>query len=185
MVPDVFVTVDEVTLGRDELMLLLVTVVPALTLAFRLIGWWFGCRGRRTKVAGAYEDDDVDDRTQRVVCSRAVSNFSLGACGISLRYAYLSQRGHYPDDLEKANQDCFTVIERFNDQPDQMFLGVFDGHGEYGDDCSRFVRDEIHGELISQIRFDPVCARATQARHAGAPRRRINHAQTHRALISA
>lgn len=148
-------------LDRDLVVLLVVVLVPALSLVLHVVGRWLGgCKGRlgcrkgRTKVAHSNDDDD-DERQRRVVCSRAPSTFALGACGISLRYAYLSQRGHYPDDLEKANQDCFKIVEHFNDQPDQMLLGVFDGHGEYGDDCSRFVRDEIKGELIRQIRFDP------------------------------
>ena len=35
------------------------------------------------------------------------------------------------------------VIPNFNGQKDQIFLGVFDGHGVDGDSCSYFVRDNI------------------------------------------
>merc|ERR1719293_551916 len=44
-----------------------------------------------------------------------------------VRYAYVSQRGYYPDDLEKANQDAYA-IEKIGNGND-YFLGVFDGHG--------------------------------------------------------
>ena len=49
--------------------------------------------------------------TARIECSEAPEVFSIGktASGatLQLRYAYLCQRGYYPDDLFKANQDSF------------------------------------------------------------------------------
>ena len=97
----------------------------------------------------------------RIVCSREPQSlFELGitpnGVGITLRYAYVSQRGYYPDDLYKANQDAFKISTKFNqsDKP-QMLLGVFDGHGGEGDRCSYFVRDKIEVELADQMKKQP------------------------------
>jgi len=57
-----------------------------------------------------------------------------------LRYSYLSQRGYYPESLDKPNQDSFCIHTPFGTSPDDHFFGVFDGHGEYGAQCSQFVK---------------------------------------------
>ena len=88
--------------------------------------------------------EEVNARIQ--CCDKAVLH-TLGKSGITLRYAYLSQRGYYPEDLYKANQDAFKVIPAFNGDPNNMFMGVFDGHGSDGDACSYFVRDNIEANL--------------------------------------
>lgn len=72
---------------------------------------------------------------------------------ITLRYGWLCQRGLYPDDPDKENQDSFKIIPAFDGEERTILMGVFDGHGEYGDDCSRFVRDNIEEYLI-QARKD-------------------------------
>ena len=76
-----------------------------------------------------------------------------------LSYVYVSQRGYYPNGnihiclwlcfvtycwiaLSKANQDSYTVCERFGDDNCHLF-GVFDGHGEFGDFCSHFAADQV------------------------------------------
>ena len=62
----------------------------------------------------------------------------------NLRYASLTQRGYYPEDLEKDSQDALTVITDLGGKEGTLLAGVFDGHGEYGDDCAGFVRDNIN-----------------------------------------
>ena len=101
-----------------------------------------------------------DTFTQRSDCARIQCcdqplEHTLGKSGITLRYAYLSQRGYYPEDLYKANQDAFKVIPSFNGDPNNMFLGVFDGHGSDGDACSYFVRDNIEANLKRAIEKHP------------------------------
>jgi len=95
-----------------------------------------------------------DEVNARIVCSKETERFTLGKSGVTLRYAYLSQRGYYPEDLYKANQDSFKIVRNFDGKSsdiDQIFFGVFDGHGVDGDSCSYFVRDNIEGELKKQI----------------------------------
>ena len=88
--------------------------------------------------------------------SPAAENFELveadGTHELTLRYAALSQRGYYPDDLHKANQDSFVVHRAFGDVEGHIFFGVFDGHGKTGDLCSRFVRDRICDEMSKQLK---------------------------------
>jgi len=62
-----------------------------------------------------------------------------------LRCAAVSLRGNYPEKpAGYENQDAYTIEEG----GDGVLTGVFDGHGEYGDDCAAFVRENI-GETLS------------------------------------
>jgi len=81
----------------------------------------------------------------------ATQTHTLGETGWRLQHAYRSQRGYYPDDLEKANQDAFHVAAGFAGKADQFLMGVFDGHGEEGDLCSLFVRNRLEALLIEAM----------------------------------
>lgn len=70
-----------------------------------------------------------------------------------LRYSYLSQRGYYPDALDKANQDSFCIHTPFGTSPEDVFFGVFDGHGEFGAQCSQFVKRKLCENLLRNSRF--------------------------------
>ncbi|XP_019448371.1 PREDICTED: protein phosphatase 2C and cyclic nucleotide-binding/kinase domain-containing protein-like isoform X3 [Lupinus angustifolius] len=70
-----------------------------------------------------------------------------------LRYSYLSQRGYYPDALDKANQDSFCIHTPFGTSPDDHFFGVFDGHGEFGAQCSQFVKSRLCENLLRNSKF--------------------------------
>ncbi|KAK9947785.1 hypothetical protein M0R45_003390 [Rubus argutus] len=70
-----------------------------------------------------------------------------------LRYSYLSQRGYYPDALDKANQDSFCIHTPFGTNPDDHFFGVFDGHGEFGAECSQFVKRKLCENLLRNNKF--------------------------------
>lgn len=75
-----------------------------------------------------------------------------------LRYSYLSQRGYYPEALDKANQDSFCIHTPFGTSIDDHFFGVFDGHGEFGTQCSQFVKRKLCENLLRNAKFhtDPV-----------------------------
>ncbi|OVA20281.1 Cyclic nucleotide-binding domain [Macleaya cordata] len=70
-----------------------------------------------------------------------------------LKYSYLSQRGYYPEALDKANQDSFCIHTPFGTNPDDHFFGVFDGHGEFGAQCSQFVKRKLCENLLRNGRF--------------------------------
>ena len=66
-----------------------------------------------------------------------------------MRYGVLSQRGYYPEDLLKVNQDKYIVQTDVGAKMD-MILGVFDGRGPEGDMCAGFVRKHMVNELKAQ-----------------------------------
>ena len=63
--------------------------------------------------------------------------------GIRMRFAYLSQRGKYPDDPDKPNQDAYCIKHNFTNQMEDAFFGVFDGHGKDGHGCAQFTRTHL------------------------------------------
>ncbi|KAL1195600.1 Protein phosphatase 2C and cyclic nucleotide-binding/kinase domain-containing protein [Cardamine amara subsp. amara] len=75
------------------------------------------------------------------------------SCNYELRYSFLSQRGYYPDALDKANQDSFAIHTPFGSNSDDHFFGVFDGHGEFGTQCSQFVKRRLCENLLRHGRF--------------------------------
>jgi hypothetical protein len=95
-----------------------------------------------------------DEVAARVEASEKPQLFDLGG-GFTLRYGYMSQRGYYPESLDKNNQDAFKVVRAFNGVADHLLLGVFDGHGGDGDGVSYFVRDHIEAELKRMMAAHP------------------------------
>jgi serine/threonine protein phosphatase PrpC len=61
----------------------------------------------------------------------------------SIEYAYVSQRGYYPEAPNKSNQDTYCVQTEFMGNPNRHLFGVFDGHGTQGTACSIFARDNV------------------------------------------
>uniref|UniRef100_A0A1S3Z468 protein-serine/threonine phosphatase n=1 Tax=Nicotiana tabacum TaxID=4097 RepID=A0A1S3Z468_TOBAC len=80
-----------------------------------------------------------------------------------LRCSFLSQRGYYPDALDKANQDSFCIHTPFGTSPNDHFFGVFDGHGEFGAQCSQFVKKKLCENLLRNSKFH---SDAVEACHA-------------------
>ena len=76
---------------------------------------------------------ESSDQPQTVLLPR--SNYSI-------TYAYVSQRGYYPQEMNKANQDAYCVHTCFNNNQEQLLFGVFDGHGDYGTETAQFARDK-------------------------------------------
>lgn len=69
--------------------------------------------------------------------------------GVKMRYAYMSQRGYYPESLDKDNQDAFLIVSHFGaPSENQAFFAIFDGHGKDGHHCARFARDHVRHDLL-------------------------------------
>eukprot|EP01018_Ginkgo_biloba_P033871 Gb_14360 [translate_table: standard] len=75
------------------------------------------------------------------------------ACNYELKFSYLSQRGYYPEALDKANQDSFCIHTQFGKDTNDHFFGVFDGHGEFGTQCSQFVKKNLCENLLRDREF--------------------------------
>lgn len=74
---------------------------------------------------------------------RARPGHGAASVGAQIRYAWASQRGYYPDALQKENQDALCVQKNVGGEPDCCFFGVFDGHGTAGTQCATFARDKV------------------------------------------
>ncbi|EGB05075.1 hypothetical protein AURANDRAFT_3791, partial [Aureococcus anophagefferens] len=59
-----------------------------------------------------------------------------------MTYAFVSQRGYYPHQLRKPNQDAY-VCASLNRDANAYVLGVFDGHGAEGDLCAQFAARKL------------------------------------------
>lgn len=66
-----------------------------------------------------------------------------------MRYGYVCQQGYYPDKPGYVCQDYCTVIEKFENNPNQLFFGVFDGHGKVG--CGDVVAKKTKDYLPKKI----------------------------------
>ena len=89
--------------------------------------------------------------------SKAFKKVSFEFGKYSLRYAWVSQRGYYPEDLDKHNQDAHLEVETFGKDKgidDCAYFAVYDGHGKTGDLCSIFTRDRMPKMLAEEIAKD-------------------------------
>ena len=93
---------------------------------------------------------------------------------LQVKYAYVTQRGFYPDAMDKANQDAFIVKKDVAGDPDTMFFGVFDGHGTAGTECAKFARDKVRRALPAPH----FCRSADDAACTGWGRAYRAHAET-------
>ncbi len=84
---------------------------------------------------------DASEAAKEIICG-----------GLRLRYAFFSQKGYYPDDPNKANQDAYSILENFGGRgSNDAFFAVYDGHGRDGDLCAQFARDKIPGHLAKHF----------------------------------
>ena len=74
------------------------------------------------------------------------------SCNFTMKYFYVSQRGYYPNAMGKANQDSYAICERFMNDKNTHFFGIFDGHGEYGDSCSHFAANAVPRKLAAELK---------------------------------
>eukprot|EP00592_Proboscia_alata_P004130 CAMPEP_0194365840 /NCGR_PEP_ID=MMETSP0174-20130528/13828_1 /TAXON_ID=216777 /ORGANISM="Proboscia alata, Strain PI-D3" /LENGTH=678 /DNA_ID=CAMNT_0039140683 /DNA_START=103 /DNA_END=2139 /DNA_ORIENTATION=- len=65
--------------------------------------------------------------------------------GVRARYAYVSQRGYYPDEANKANQDAYSVNHNLCEKSNfnSHLFAVYDGHGRDGHKCAQYSRDNV------------------------------------------
>jgi serine/threonine protein phosphatase PrpC len=70
---------------------------------------------------------------------------------MNLKYVYVSQRGFYPSDPNKANQDSYLICESLLGDHSCNLFGIFDGHGAFGDLCSHYAADETPKQLVKAM----------------------------------
>eukprot|EP00195_Chlamydomonas_chlamydogama_P010756 CAMPEP_0202906016 /NCGR_PEP_ID=MMETSP1392-20130828/37031_1 /ASSEMBLY_ACC=CAM_ASM_000868 /TAXON_ID=225041 /ORGANISM="Chlamydomonas chlamydogama, Strain SAG 11-48b" /LENGTH=1079 /DNA_ID=CAMNT_0049594355 /DNA_START=194 /DNA_END=3430 /DNA_ORIENTATION=- len=93
------------------------------------------------------------DYKSRLASSEGTQTLYFPQHGFTLRYAFVSQRGYYPDSPDKANQDSLCIHPHFGGDGEQALFCVFDGHGEYGTQCSQFARDKVPENLLNNAQL--------------------------------
>lgn len=58
--------------------------------------------------------------------------------------------------MSKPNQDSYLICERFLNDPNCHVFGVFDGHGQFGDQCSHFAVDNV-SDIACTMRYQTLC----------------------------
>lgn len=110
---------------------------------------------------GGRGSSGLDGRRRRhVLTQSAVGSAAVPSHGLLLEYSSLTQRGHYPDSPERENQDSFVVKTQLQGNPNLHLFAVFDGHGQFGAQCSGLLRERLADILSGDSRLldDPVKA---------------------------
>ncbi|KAI4317699.1 hypothetical protein L6164_025549 [Bauhinia variegata] len=92
-------------------------------------------------------------RAQRkhILTQRSLECVPVPSHNFILEYSVLTQRGYYPDSPDKENQDSYCIKTQIQGNPSAHFFGVYDGHGQFGSQCSNFVKDR----LVETLADDP------------------------------
>lgn len=69
--------------------------------------------------------------------------------GYAFQFAFVSQRGLYPDSPKKPNQDSYSAIPKLTDK--SAFFGVYDGHGAEGHKVAWYARDTLPSRLSAAL----------------------------------
>ncbi|KAL8171332.1 hypothetical protein V2J09_023136, partial [Rumex salicifolius] len=107
-----------------------------------------------------HEPGDRGSHAIPVFSERSLDSVSIPSHNFQLEYTVLTQRGYYPDSPDKENQDSYCIKTQINGNPNVHLFGVFDGHGQFGTQCSNFVKERLV-ELLSgepMLLDDPVRA---------------------------
>ncbi|XP_044498045.1 probable protein phosphatase 2C 35 [Mangifera indica] len=97
---------------------------------------------------------------KHLITRRTLESAPVPLHNYKLEYSFLTQRGHYPDSPDKENQDSFCIKTQVQGNPNVHFFGVFDGHGQFGTQCSNFVQQKLIEVLENEplLLDDPVRA---------------------------
>ena len=106
------------------------------------------------KSAGPSTRLTQEEIRKRTDASKAAETIKYG--DMTLQYCYVSQRGFYPDELTKENQDKYclhpqVLLKGGTGERKIAFFGVFDGHGKSGHHCARFVETELPKTLFEKL----------------------------------
>ncbi|CAI0466481.1 unnamed protein product [Linum tenue] len=99
-------------------------------------------------------------KSKHLLTQRSLETISIPSRNFKLLYSVLTQRGYYPDQPDKENEDSFVIKTRLQGNPDIHFFGVFDGHGQFGAQCSNFVKNRLVEILANDptLYDDPITA---------------------------
>ncbi|KAK7387833.1 hypothetical protein VNO78_22628 [Psophocarpus tetragonolobus] len=88
---------------------------------------------------------------KNILAQKSLKHVPVPSHNFILEYTFLTQRGYYPDSPAKENQDSFCITTQIQGNPNAHFFAVYDGHGQFGTQCSNFVKDR----LVDKLSNDP------------------------------
>eukprot|EP00980_Cylindrotheca_fusiformis_P028148 scaffold22583_cov106-Cylindrotheca_fusiformis.AAC.19 len=127
---------------------------------------------QKTDVA-TYSSDDIEtlqpqlnsnghlveeEVVKRTTCSKKVETATLGNHDegphtiTEIKYAYLTQRGFYPDNTSKPNQDAYSITLGLGGEEGDAMFAVYDGHGSHGHDCAIFAKKQLPKSVAKFVR---------------------------------
>ncbi len=83
--------------------------------------------------------------------SSGKNNMTFAIDYLQFQGACLTQRGYYPDEMDKENQDSYSCHTKFGDQPGSAFFAVYDGHGRDGHLVSKYTQKFLPLEIATQL----------------------------------
>ncbi|KAK7363660.1 hypothetical protein VNO77_05810 [Canavalia gladiata] len=106
------------------------------------------------------EDGSYPGHRKNILAQRSLKHVPVPSHNFILEYTFLTQRGYYPDSPDKENQDSFCICTQIQGNPSVHFFGVYDGHGQFGSQCSNFVKNRLVEKLSNDTALleDPVQA---------------------------
>lgn len=87
--------------------------------------------------------------------------------GFKFRWAAVSQRGYYPSQADKANQDAYVVHTELLG-PNKHWFSVYDGHGPVGEKCSQFARETVPKQFVAAMKSGKSISESLRAAHLNA-----------------
>ncbi|KAB5537420.1 hypothetical protein DKX38_014953 [Salix brachista] len=98
--------------------------------------------------------------SKHILTQRSLEIVPVPSQNYEMQYSVFTQRGYYPDSPDKENQDSFCIRTQIQGNPNVHFFGVFDGHGHFGTECSKFVKNRLAEILANdpELLDDPVKA---------------------------
>ncbi|CAI9762667.1 unnamed protein product [Fraxinus pennsylvanica] len=104
------------------------------------------CCSRFRRTSGGDNKEELGvypGQNKHILANSLVEIVNVPSHNFRLEYSVLTQRGHYPETPGKENQDSYCIKKNIQGNPDVHFFGVFDGHGQFGTECSNFVKDRL------------------------------------------
>lgn len=113
-----------------------------------------------------------EEVVRRTSSSLGISNITVGnkekgANEVRISYAYRSQRGYYPDDPKKSNQDKYGITLNFAGEEGDAMFAVYDGHGKDGHSAAAFTKKKLPQVLAKHLRQKRVQKYMAQLRAEG------------------
>ncbi|CAJ1970480.1 unnamed protein product [Cylindrotheca closterium] len=90
---------------------------------------------------------------KRIIASEHVETTIVGTeKQTEIQYAYLTQRGYYPNNIGQPNQDDYSITLKLGGEANDAMFAVYDGHGANGHECASFCQKDIPRSIAKYIR---------------------------------